>query len=37
MPPPHVGMITGSDAELKGTKGLGGSRWVGDSVGARRQ
>lgn len=27
MPPPHVGMITGSSAELQGTSGLWGWVW----------
>ena len=35
MPPPHVGMITGSGAELRGTMGRGVGVGVGDSVGHR--
>lgn len=34
MPPPHVGMITGSGAELQGTSGLWGWMW-GTQLGHR--
>lgn len=36
MPPPHVGMITGSGAQLQGTSGF-GEVGVGNSIGAQRK